>query len=63
MADTKHTTLRIKPNVRALAEKVCALEHRNLTNLFEVAVLEYARSRGISLDQEADAPKDAGPSE
>ncbi len=58
MADTKHTTLRIKPHVRALALKVCALEHRNLTNLFEVAVLEYASTRGITPDLEAGTPKD-----
>jgi hypothetical protein len=60
---SKHTTMRIKPHIKALAEKICAIEHRDLTNLCESVILEYARSRGISLDQEADAPKDAGPSE
>jgi hypothetical protein len=54
--------MRIKPHVRALAEKVCELEHRNLTNLVEAAILEYARARGISLDsdQRPGAPKGTG---
>jgi hypothetical protein len=54
--------MRIKPHVRALTEKVCGLEHRNLTNLVETAILEYARARGISLDsdQRPGAPKDTG---
>jgi hypothetical protein len=50
--------MRIRPHVRALAEKVCGLEHRNLTNLVEAAILEYARARGISLDLSAGAPRD-----
>jgi hypothetical protein len=55
--------MRIKPHVRAIAAKICSLEHRNLTNLVEVAILEYARARGISLDLGSGAPKAAGPSE
>jgi hypothetical protein len=60
VAEVKHTSMRIKPHVRALAEKVCGLEHRNLTNLVEAAILEYARARGISLDSTgAPAPRKA----
>jgi hypothetical protein len=60
VAEVKHTSMRIKPHVRALTEKVCGLEHRNLTNLVEAAILEYARARGISLDStSAPAPRKA----
>jgi hypothetical protein len=40
---TEATTLKMTPEVRDLWERCAAREHRSLTNMFEVMVLEYAR--------------------
>jgi hypothetical protein len=44
-------TLRFDPKVRALAEKVSQAERRSLTNLIEIALVEYAERHGFSLEQ------------
>jgi hypothetical protein len=49
MAQAKHTSIRLKPNVRALADQLCALEHRDLTNLIEISLISYGRQRGIEV--------------
>jgi hypothetical protein len=49
MVQSKHTSLRLKANIRALADQLCELEHRDLTNLIEIAIIEYGRHRGITL--------------
>jgi hypothetical protein len=49
MVYVKQTTLRIKPHIRTLIEQLAAMEHRDITNMIEVTVLEYARQRGIAV--------------
>lgn len=49
MAETKHTTIRLDPKIRELANMVCEVDHRTLTNLIEVALLEYAKARGVTV--------------
>lgn len=46
---TKHTSLRIRPPVRLLADALCQIDHRDLTNLIEFAILEYGRARADKL--------------
>jgi hypothetical protein len=50
MAHVKHTSLRIKPEIRALADRLCELEHRDLTNVIEIALIEYGKARGVTVD-------------
>ena len=40
---TEATTLKMTPEVRDLWERCAAVEHRSLTNMFEVMVHSYAR--------------------
>jgi hypothetical protein len=49
MVPVKQTTLRIKPHIRTLIEQLAELEHRDITNMIEMTVLEYARQRGITV--------------
>jgi hypothetical protein len=51
MVPIKHTSFRIKPRIRALLEQLCEIEHRDRTNMLEVAILEYAKQRGIPLPE------------
>ena len=48
LTKTSATTLRITPELRDLWEQCSAAEHRTLTNLFEVAVRDYAKKLGIT---------------
>jgi hypothetical protein len=48
LTKTSATTLRITPELRDLWEQCSAAEHRTLTNLFEVAVRDYAKRLGIT---------------
>jgi predicted transcriptional regulator len=57
MTEVKHTSFRIKPQIRALLEKLCEIEHRDRTNMIEVCIREYARQHGVALhDKDAVAP-------
>lgn len=47
--ETKHTSMRIKPHIRALADRICEIEHRDLTNLVENLILERARTLGMEI--------------
>ena len=38
-------TMRFDPEIRKLAEQIADAERRSLTNLIEVAILEYAEKR------------------
>src|SRR3954463_7154343 len=58
MTHVKHTSLRIKPDIRALADRLCELEHRDLTNMIEIALIEYGRQRGITLYGATEGPSD-----
>jgi uncharacterized protein (DUF1778 family) len=49
MVPVKQTTLRIKPHIRALIERLAEIEHRDITNMIEVAVLAYAKQHGVSV--------------
>ena len=40
---TEATTLKMTPEVRDLWERCAEVEHRSLTNMFEVMVLEHAK--------------------
>jgi uncharacterized protein (DUF1778 family) len=44
---TEATTLKMTPQVRDLWERCAAAEHRSLTNMFEVMVLEHAKKLKI----------------
>ncbi len=48
LTKTSATTLRITPELRDIWEQCSAAEHRTLTNLFEVAVRDYAKKLGIT---------------
>lgn len=50
MAQVKHTSLRIKPDIRALADRLCEMERRDLTNMIEIALIEYGKARGVTVD-------------
>ena len=50
---TETLTLRVEPMVKVAAEKAAEHEHRSLTNLIEVLILNYCKEQGIDLD----APK------
>jgi hypothetical protein len=63
MAHVKHTSLRIKPDIRALADRLCELEHRDLTNMIEIALIEYGRQRGVMIQAPTEAPPSDGPTE
>jgi predicted transcriptional regulator len=58
MTEVKHTSFRIKPEIRALLEKLCTVEHRDRTNMIEVCIREYARQRGVALSDEDTAAHD-----
>ena len=60
LTKTLLTTLRLTPELRDLWGQCAAAEHRTLTNLFEVAVRDYAKKLGISPQPPAaPAPKAA----
>ena len=59
LTKTSATTLRITPELRDLWEQCSAAEHRTLTNLFEVAVRDYAKKLGITPQLPAATPKTA----
>ncbi len=44
-------TLRIEPQVKAVAERAANQDHRSVTNLIEVLVLAYGKTLGIEPDQ------------
>ena len=48
LTKTLLTTLRLTPELRDLWGQCAAAEHRTLTNLFEVAVRDYAKKLGIT---------------
>lgn len=45
---TEATTLKMTPEVRDLWERCAALEHRSLTNMFEVMVREHAKKLNLA---------------
>ena len=60
LTKTLLTTLRLTPELRELWGQCAAAEHRTLTNLFEVAVRDYAKKLGITAQPPAPAaPKAA----
>ena len=60
LTKTLLTTLRLTPEMRELWGQCAAAEHRTLTNLFEVAVRDYAKKLGIAPQPPASAaPKAA----
>jgi predicted transcriptional regulator len=48
----KPFTTRIDDKIMALAQRLAEAERRSVTNLIEVAILEYAEKRGTSADGE-----------
>nr|WP_306303899.1 DUF1778 domain-containing protein [Herbaspirillum sp. B39] len=40
---------RVRPEVRELLQAAAKLEHRSMTNMVEVLVLEYCRNHGIEI--------------
>lgn len=51
----KMTSIAMKPAVRKMADELCRVESRTLANLIEVAIIEYARSKGIDMEPERKA--------
>jgi hypothetical protein len=53
-------TTRIDPEVLALAQRIAAAERRSITAVIEMAVLEYARKRGLTFPEKASvqSPRD-----
>lgn len=45
-------SFRIKPHIRELAERLCEIEERTLSNLIHAAILEYGKTRGMGVDRE-----------
>lgn len=48
---TEVATIKLTPECRRAWEAAAAAERRSLANMFEVAILDYCRSRGIALTQ------------
>ena len=48
----KAFTTRIDPAILALAQKLAELDRRSITAVIEIAILEYAESRGLKPPQE-----------
>jgi hypothetical protein len=47
---TATVTLRLEPQLKAAAEIAADRDHRSLTNLIEVLILEHCRSLKIDID-------------
>jgi hypothetical protein len=52
-------TLRVSPEIKAAAERAAEHEHRSVTNLVEVLILNYCKS--LNLQLENTAPKETPP--
>jgi len=48
---TATITLRVDPKIKAAAEAAAELEHRSITSLIEVLILNHCRSRGLCAGQ------------
>lgn len=45
-------SFRIKPHIRELAERLCEVEERTLSNLIHAAILEYGKTRGMGAERD-----------
>jgi hypothetical protein len=54
---TATMTLRLDPEIKAAAEAAAMREHRSITNLIEVLILNHCESIGLSIkpDQKAES--------
>jgi hypothetical protein len=51
---TLATTIRLSPEIRGAWEAAAASERRSLASMFEIAMLDYVKRHGISLDLKDD---------
>jgi hypothetical protein len=49
--------MKLSPRIRAAWEAAASTEHRTLSNMFEIMVLDYCRRHRISTLKEADESK------
>lgn len=53
---TLATSMKLSPHIRAAWEAAASAEHRTLSNMFEIMVLEHCKRHRISITKVADAP-------
>lgn len=58
---TEAINLRMSPSTKALLRAAAERDHRTLSNLLELLILEHCRRHGIAADPEPSAAPDGSP--
>ena len=53
---TETTTLKMTPEIKALWALCAEQEHRSLTNMFDIMVMDYAKKLNIALPKSITCP-------